>query len=151
MPINGNKYDWESVEIQGPHGTFIDVTEISYNDERPIEPSYGRGSIPQGYGRKNYKATGSLTILRSEYDALRQACGGSTYTKEPLQIVVSYANSDQATVTDTLQGVHLTNPDGSATQGEEKVEMKLAFASLSPHKWGGVAAYNDGRDGAAGN
>jgi hypothetical protein len=151
MPINGNKYDWESVEIQGPQGTFVDVTEITYNDERPIEASYGRGSVAQGYGRKNYKAAGSLSILRTEYEAFRQACGGSVYTKEPIQIVVSYANGDQATVVDTLQGVHITKQDGSAKQGEEKIEMKLDFNILLPIKWGGVAAYNDGRDGAAGN
>jgi hypothetical protein len=49
MAINGNTYDWESITIQGPQGVFVDVQEISYNDERPIDPTYGKGSIPQGY------------------------------------------------------------------------------------------------------
>ncbi|MFU2209542.1 hypothetical protein [Solidesulfovibrio sp. C21] len=42
MAINGNTYDWESVTIQGPQGVFVDVQEISYKDERPIEPTYGK-------------------------------------------------------------------------------------------------------------
>lgn len=149
MAINGNTYDWESITIQGPQGVFVDVQEISYNDERPIDPTYGKGSIPQGYGRKNYKAAGSLTLLRTEYEALRLACGGSVYTRQPMAIVVAYANDDQATVVDTLPNVHLTKQDTSPKQGEEKVEVKLDLQILSPILWGGVPAYDE--SGATGN
>ncbi len=143
MAINGNTYDWESVTIQGPQGVFVDVQEISYNDERPIEPTYGKGSVPQGYGRKNYKATGNLTILRTEFEALRQACGGSVYTRQPVTITVAYANDDQGTVVDTLPAVAFTKQDTGPKQGEEKIEVKLDFAILSPIAWGGVPAYDD--------
>ena len=149
MPINGNTYDWESITIQGPQGTMIDIQEISYSDERPIEATYGKGSIPQGYGRKNYKASGNMTLLRTEFEALRLACGGSVYTRQPLTIVVAYANEDQETVVDTLPTVHITKTDTSPKQGEEKVEVKIEFSILSPIKWGGVSAYSDA--GATGN
>lgn len=143
MPINGNTYDWESVTIQGPQGVMIDVQEITYNDERSIEPTYGKGSIPQGYGRKNYKAAGNLTLLRTEYNALIEACGGSVYTRQPVSITVAYANDDQDTVVDTLPSIHFTKQDASAKQGEEKMEVKLDFQILSPIKWNCQAAYEE--------
>jgi len=149
MAINGNTYDWESITIQGPQGVFVDIQEISYKDERPVEPTYGKGSIAQGYGRKNYKATGSLTVLRTEYEALRQACGGSIYTRQPVSITVAYANDDQDTTVDTLPSIHFTSQDTGPKQGEEKVEVKIEFSILSPIKWGGVPAYSDA--GATGN
>ncbi len=149
MPINGNTYDWESITIQGPQGVMIDVQEISYNDERPVEPTYGKGSLPHGYGRKNYKATGSLTLLRTEYNALREACGGSIYTRDTVAITVSYANDDQETTVDTLPSVHFTKQESGPKQGDEQVEVKLDFVILSPIKWGGQQAYSD--SGATGN
>jgi len=141
--INGNTYDWESVTIQGPQGIMVDVQEISYEDERPVDPTYGKGSIPQGYGRKNYKASGSLTLLRTEYEALRLACGGSIYTRQPVSIVVAYANDDQDTVVDTLPCIHLTKQSTGPKQGEEKIEVKLDMQILSPIQWGGQSAYDD--------
>ena len=138
MPINGNQYDWESMEIKLPHGVLIDITEIAYSDEKPIEEHYGKGSIPMGYGRKNYKASGSLNIGLKEFEALKNGLGGSLYKAEPVQIVVGYANDDQATVTDILPDVKFTKIDTSGKQGDDKVgARKLDFSILSPIRWGG--------------
>ena len=127
----------------GPQGVMVDIQDISYSDERPIEPTYGKGGVPQGYGRKNYKATGNLTLLRTEYEALRLACGGSIYTRQPVSIVVAYANDDQDTVVDTLPAVHLTKQSSDPKQGAEKIEVKIDFQILSPIQWGGQPAYDD--------
>ena len=67
MAINGILYDWESVEIQLPQGVAVGIEEISYTDERPIEARYGKGSTPRGYGRKNYKGSGSMTLDKDEF------------------------------------------------------------------------------------
>lgn len=151
MSINGNMYDWESVEIQLPSGVAVGVTDISYNDERGIEARYGKGSIPRAYGRKNYKASGNMTLDRDEAERLRTNLGGY-YTKTPFPVTVSYANHDQATITDTLPDCMITKADTSAKQEEDNTGVvKLDFIILSPIKWNGVAAYADGRDGAAGN
>lgn len=151
MAINGNMYDWESVEIQLPNGVAVGMTEINYSDERGIEARYGKGSIPRGYGRKNYKASGSGTLDKDEFERLRVGLGGSVYTKTPFVIIVSYANHDQDTVTDTLRDVMVTKADTSGKQDEDNVgAVKLDFGLLSPIEWNGDAAYKEGRDGAAG-
>ncbi|MGD9809638.1 MAG: hypothetical protein AB7E76_02840 [Deferribacterales bacterium] len=140
--INGVMYDWESVEIQLPNGTAYGVTEISYDDEQAIEARYGKGSKPRGYGRGNYKGSGSMTMDRDEYERLRKSLGGSVYKADPFPVVSSYGNDDQPTVTDTLPKCKITKQSTSSKQGESKAsEMKLDFEILEPIKWDGESAY----------
>ncbi len=143
MPINGNYYDWESIEIQlQPSGVAIGVTEINYNDERGIEARYGKGAVPRGFGRKNYKASGSMTLDKDEGELLRKGLGGSFYSNKPFPIIVSYSNPDRETVTDTLPDCLITKADVSGKQDEDNVgAVKLDFIILSPIEWNGSAAY----------
>lgn len=143
MAINGNYYDWESVEIQlDSGGAAIGITEISYSDERPIEGRYGKGSVPRGYGRKNYKASGSMTLDKDESERLRESLGGSFYKGKPFPVIVSYANDDQPTITDKLPDVKITKADTSAKQDDDNAgPVKLDFVILSPIEWNGKAAY----------
>jgi len=144
MSINGNYYDWESIEFQLPHGAAVNITDISYNDEKEIEARYGKGSTPRGYGRGNYKASGSMTLDLQEFEALRKGLGGNIYNAKPGQIVVGYANDDMPTVTDTLPDVKFTKTDTSSKQGDTNAgSRKLDFTVLTPIKWGGGDAYTD--------
>lgn len=142
MAINGNQYDWESIEIQLPSGSAVGITEISYSDERPVEGRYGKGGKPRGYGRKNYKASGSVTLDRDEAERLRKALGGSFYKTQPFVISVSYGNDGQKTVTDKLPDVMITKTDTSGKQDDDNAGvMKLDFNILSPIEWDGTPAY----------
>lgn len=142
MPINGNLYDWESVEIQLPNGVVVGMTEIAYNDERTVEGRYGKGGKPRAYGRKNYKAAGSGTMDKDEFERLRKALGGKIYRAKPFPIMVSYANDDQPTITDTLPDTMINKVDTSAKQEDDNTgTIKLDFVVLSPIKWNGVEAY----------
>ena len=142
MTINGNHYDWESIDVQLPSGVSVGLTEISYTDERPVEPRYGKGGKPRGYGRKNYKASASATMDRDEFERLRSALGGSVYKAGPFPVVVSYANNDQPTVTDTLPACMITKSDTSAKQDDDNAgAVKVDLTVLDPIKWNGVEAY----------
>ncbi|VVS92746.1 hypothetical protein [Desulfoluna spongiiphila] len=141
MPINGNTYDWESVTIDLPNGKAVDIEEISYNDSREIDVVYGKGSVSTKYGRKNYSASGSMSLLREEFERLRKNLGGSVYKAKPFPISVCYANDDVPIVTDTLTEVKITKQDTSAKQDESATgKVKLDFKILTPIKWNGVAA-----------
>ncbi len=140
MSINGNYYDWESVEIQLPNGTAIGVQNISYNDERPVEARYGKGSKPRGYGRKNYKAGASMELDLDEAERLKAALG-DYYSGPPFVIVVSYANDDQPAVFDTLPDCKITKVDSGGKQGDDNTGVrKFDLTILSPIKWGGTPA-----------
>ncbi|HOS77607.1 MAG TPA: hypothetical protein PLL15_06150 [Syntrophales bacterium] len=139
--INGCQYDWESVTIVMQSGVAIGITNISYKDERPVEPRYGKGSVPRGYGRKNYKADGSMELDLLEAELLQAALGMSYYKAQPFPIIVKYANQDQPIVVDTLPDCKITKVDTSAKQGDEVVGVrKFDFVILSPIKWGDVGA-----------
>ena len=141
MPINGNLHDWESIEIMLPNGLAVGVVEISYTDERPIEARYGRGAVPRGFGRKNYKSSGSMTLDKDEVTKLQAALGGTVYNKAPFPIVVKYGEGVY-TLVDVLPDCLITKRDGSAKQDDDNAgQTKLDFTILSPIKWAGKDAY----------
>ena len=105
MAANGNKYDWESITVTLPGGEAVAITEIKYEDGQGVTARYGRGSIPRGYGRGNYEASGSMVLDREEWEKLKKeltADGGGIYDHTPFTIVVSYANDDMETITNLL-------------------------------------------------
>jgi len=139
--INLNKYDWESIEINVAGNVTIGMTEISYNDERGVEARYGKGAVPRGFGRKNYKASGSGTMDRDEFDRFKATLGGSVY-KVPFNVVVSYAVEGMPTVTDSLKNCLVTKVDTSAKQDDDNAgSIKIDFTILNPIEWGGNVAY----------
>jgi len=140
MSVNGNLYDWESIEVQLPNGVAIGITNIDYDDERPIEERYGKGSKPRGFGRKNYKASGKMELDLDEAERLRVALGGSVYGGE-FPIVVSYATTGLPTITDTLPQCKITKTGTGGKQGDDNVgQRKYDFKIITPIKWGGRPA-----------
>ena len=73
MAANGNKYDWESITVTLPNGEVVGITEIKYEDGQEITAHYGKGSLPRGYGRGNYEASGSMVLYREEWEKLKNA------------------------------------------------------------------------------
>jgi len=143
IKINGNLYDWASVAIQLPGGVVVGCDEITYEDEAPIEPRYGKGRTPRGYGKKNYKGSGSLSLDLDEFERFRTSQSGRVYSKR-FDIVVSYANEGQETIIDTLRNCMATKTSTSAKQDEDNVGIrKIDFTILSPIEWNGVAAISE--------
>jgi len=141
MSVNLNKYDWESIEINVNGNVTVGMTEISYNDESPVEARYGKGGIPRGFGRKNYKASGSGSLDRDEFDLLKNSLGGKVYNK-PMNIVVSYAVEGMPTITDILKNCIITKVDTSVKQDDDNAgAVKIDFTILNPIEWGGTPAY----------
>lgn len=132
--INGKRYGWEDITIRLPHGPLLDVDSIEYSDKKEIEPVYGKGSSPRGYGTGNYSAEGKITLLREEYLRLvahAKARGVSFYGLPPFTITVSYANEDQPTTTDVLRGCKITERSSSASQGDQSVKVELSIIILN--------------------
>lgn len=130
MPINGRRYAWEDITINLPHGIAVDIEEISYEDERKVSRTYGRGSRAQGYSRGNYTAKGSLTMLREEYERMAAQMEGGKYNGDPFPITVSYANDGEDTVTDTLEDCVFANWKTGGKQDDEKVTIQMDFEIL---------------------
>jgi hypothetical protein len=128
MPINGRHYDWEDVSITMPGGTLIDVLEISYDDEKEMTEVYGKGGMPRGYRRGNYKASGKLSLHREEFNRMIAIVG--TYEAPPVPIGVRYANNDQGQVLDILKDVKFVKRSWQAQQGSAEMKVDLDFKIL---------------------
>jgi len=144
MAINGKQYDHEDNQIVLPGGTAYGIQELNYEDGQDIEARYGRGAVPRGWGRKNYEASGSMTLDRDQFETFKKDLtmgGGGIYDHAPFNIVSSYANDWQETITDTLPDVKITKFSAGYKQGEANDnQVKIDFLILSPILWNGVPA-----------
>lgn len=151
MAVNGQKYDWESLSVTLPHGEAAGITELKYEDGQSVTARYGKGSIPRGYGRGNYEASGSMVLDRDEWEKLKKelvANGGGIYDHEPFTIVASYANDNMETITDTLKQCKITKfSGGGGAQGDDNVSpMSCEIIILKPILWNGVPAKKEQKD-----
>lgn len=104
---------------------------------RRVQSQAGEGSrICQGQqaarhqrGNKSYE--GSITLLQSEYESLKQACGGDILDAS-FDIVVAYGNASKgdAIVTDILVGAEFTEDKTAWKQGDKFQEKVLPFIFL---------------------
>lgn len=127
LKVNGKNYDWGDVDVKMP-GLALVLQEIGYDDEQEMEESYGRGYMPRGYGKGNYKASGKVSMLRDDYEDLLAYCkarGVSFYDLEFPSIVVSYANNGQAITSDELKKVRFTKRTHSAAQNDKTLKVEI--------------------------
>lgn len=134
LKVNGKCYDWGDVNLQLP-GVTVEPQEISYDDELEKEAVYGLGSKPRGYGTGNYKASGKLTLLRDDYDALLDYCKQQNlpfFRMEFPKVIVSYANEGDRTRQDVLNKVSFSKRSHKASQGDKslKVDLDLMIAGV---------------------
>ena len=146
MAINGRQYDWEDIKVMLPHGEAVGITEIKYEDGQAITPRYGKGSVPRGYGRGNYEASGSIVLDRDEWERLKlvlAATGkGKIFDHTPFTVVVCYANSDMGIITDVLNACKITKfSGGGASQGDDNASpMTCELTILDPIIYNGIPA-----------
>ena len=141
--INGRNYDWESIEVNLPSGPVLQIEAIEYGDKQEAEAIYGKGTAPVGYGQGNYSAEGKMTLKREELNRLEAYArkqGKTIYTLPLFPIVVSYANSDQPSISDKLNQVKLTERNTSPKQGDKAINVELSFIILGGIEWGTTGA-----------
>lgn len=133
--INGEAFDWESTKIYLPTGLVASAKDIDYSGEQDAEEVYGQGSLPRGYGKKEYKASGKLTIDLTEFSILKDyavGLGRGLLGIPPFPIVAQYANADQPTVTDTLPTCKITKWTKSTAVGQVDHPVEIEFKCFDP-------------------
>jgi hypothetical protein len=139
--INGRTYDWESIKVDAPFGIDVEIQNINYQSTREGVAVYGRGNAPRGYGRQNLEQDGSVQLNGRSFIALSAygALAGGILRIAPFPITVRYANTDQPTQVDILDGVIFTGVSTEASQGDEEILLRtLNIRILNPIKWNSV-------------
>jgi len=139
--INGKSFDWEDVAVDAPWGIGLQIKNISYKSTRPAVPTYGRGTVPRGYGRQNLEQDGAMDLTHEEFQklAIYAATQGGYSRIKPFPITVRYSNDDQATQVAVLPSVVLEEVSAEANQGDEEVGTKsLTFKVMDPILYNGV-------------
>ena len=145
--INGKQFDWGDITISLLPITPVVFTakSISWDEELEAEAIYGKGRVPVGYGKGNWKASGKIEMLKSEFEALALIAPSGILNMDPRFTVINvlYSNSLDSLIpltTTTLTGIRFTKASDSATQGDKELKVSLDFLILSDVKRNGKSA-----------
>lgn len=138
MPIrvNGHSYEWADCQLSIAGGVPVKgITEINYGYTRDIKNIMGCGSEPVsiGYGAKSY--TASINIKLEEVRPLvNQAPFGDLTQIPTFTIVVSWLDSENVIITDTLTNCKFMNNEIKTKQGDTStdVTLNICFAGVIP-------------------
>lgn len=141
LKVNGKAYDWGDVDFKIP-GLAVEVQEISYDDELEKELVYGKGSKPRGFGTGNYKASGKISFLRDDYEAMLEYCNsqGTPFFSLVLpKVIVSYAQGNGRISTDVLNRVSFSKRSSKAAQGDKSIKVDVDLMIAGMVEWNGNA------------
>lgn len=129
--INTREYEWSDVKVNLAGRDITGLRGIKYNAKQDKELLYGKGNKPVGIQRGNKSYEGSVTLLQSEYEALRLAAGGDILDMRT-NIVVCYGNPSKGDpiTTDTLIGVEFTEAPHDWKQSDKFAEQELPIIYL---------------------
>jgi len=110
---------------------------LTYKYGQEKELVYGSGNEPLSVQRGNKKPEGTLTLLKSDLDAMNVAARAAGYRNivdvpgKLIHITCVYQITDGARLsTDTLQNVEFTEFEDGMKQGDKFKEVSLPFIFL---------------------
>ncbi len=142
VTINGVLYDWESVSIQGPHGTFVGIEELSWESEQKKERRYGKGGLSRGVGRKNFEAKATLKLDLDEYERFASSLDNGVY-KTAFEISISIEPPENEAITRTLKDCWIDSIKEDAKQGESNVGQVSLEMTVGMIERNGTPDYED--------
>ncbi|MGL4388196.1 MAG: hypothetical protein ACRCTJ_02230 [Brevinema sp.] len=136
--VNGKFFDWGDITISLLPLTPVvfSAREISYQEEVELDVVYGKG---------NWKAQGTMSLLKSEFEALAFVTPDGILNLDPRLVTINilFSNSFEGSVpftTETLTGVRFTKISDKATQNEKSLVTSLDFMILGNIHRNGKAA-----------
>lgn len=126
--VNTREYEWSDVSVVLAGRLVTGLRGVKYSAKQEKELLHAKGNKPHSIQRGNKTYEGEVTLLQSEYEALRQACGGDILDAS-VDIVAAYGNpsSGDVVTTDALIGVEFTEDNTEWKQGDKFQEKTLPF------------------------
>lgn len=129
--VNTREYEWADVSVVMAGRMVTGLRGVKYSVKQEKELLHAKGNKPHSIQRGNKTYDGEITLLQSEYEALKQAGGGDILDLST-DIVSSYGNPSAGDVitTDILIGVEFTEDNTEWKQGDKFQEKTLPFLFL---------------------
>lgn len=133
MIINGRQYEWADISLILGGRLVRGARGISYKESQEKELLYGKGNRPMSIQKGNKKYEGSVTLLQSEVETLkelgRSIVGRASILDLNLNAVVCYGDPSKGDVmlTDQLFNIQFTEVEKSMKQGDKNMEVTLPF------------------------
>lgn len=129
--VNTREYEWSDVNAVMAGRTITGLRGVKYGSKQEKELLHGKGNKPHSIQRGNKTFEGEITLLQSEYEAFRQACGGDILDAS-VDIVAAYGNptNGDAITTDILVSCEFTEDNTEWKQGDKFQEKALPFIFL---------------------
>lgn len=126
--VNTREYEWSDVNVVMAGCPVTGLRGVKYSAKQEKELLHAKGNKPHSVQRGNKTYDGEITLLQSEYEALKQACGGDILDAS-MDIVAAYGNPSAGDVitTDILVGVEFTEDTTEWKQGDKFQEKTLPF------------------------
>lgn len=129
-----NQFAWEDLSVRVAGVELKSCTELKYTTEKEWVHVYGKGSAPQANQPGNESLSGTLGILRSDLEVLRQLSpGGNITLLRGVIITAKYENADAGRISlvlDTLSGVNFTSNEIGLAQGDTHENLSIPFTFL---------------------
>jgi hypothetical protein len=129
--INGQRYDFTSVQIMVNGVPIVGRAPSSINYSDTLEPGVVRGgsALPLGLTRGEYSAEATLELPKEESDTLITALAATTlgagYMEARFEISVAYAEILGRTQVDQLNGCRVRRVDESHARGAEGLTVRF--------------------------
>ena len=129
--VNTREYEWSDVTVVLAGRLVTGLRGVKYSAKQEKELLHTKGNKPHSIQRGNKIYDGEITLLQSEYEALRKASGGDILDAS-MDIVAAYGNPTAGDVitTDMLIGDEFTEDNTQWKQGDKFQEKTLPFIYL---------------------
>jgi len=132
MAFNSAEYAWKDLYIFIDGNLITGIQNIEYSQSTENEYIYGRGSAPRNIQQGNESYEGTLTLLQSEYEALREAVVAAGYkniTKPFFTVNVTYMIGTNFQ-TDTIRQLKFNEVPKNMVQNDKFMALELSFMAL---------------------
>lgn len=127
--VNGQAYAYADIILSIAGSPVAGVTAISYTDAQEVTENYGAGRFPVSRGLGKIESEATITIERTELNALINAAADKRLQNVgEFDVTVSYVPAGNAPVTDILKNCRFKNTVGGASEGDSNTVAELELA-----------------------
>lgn len=157
ITVNGNQYDWGSVQVTIDGIPLIGVAGIKYSDKRERSFAYGTGKAhaPRGRTRGKYSAEAGITLWKDSADdfrlylASRDPSFSGSFGNTEFLLDVQYFEDDLGLVDVQLLRCCVVGDDSSEEENADPTKEEFGLSVFQIVR-NGVTLFDNSDGGVAG-